>query len=165
MNIFTHPTTIIDDNVQIGEGTKIWAFSHISSGTIIGKNCMIGEGVHIGNNVIIGDDCKIQNHSLVYHGVTLENEVFLGPNTITTNDLYPRAKGNWEDRFRKTLFKYRAAVGANCTILCGITMYENSMAAAGSMVCTDVMKNSLVKGNPARHIRFFSDGPFGDEYK
>lgn len=155
MKTFIHPTAIIDDDVVIGEGTKIWAYAHICKGSRIGKNCMIGEGVHVGTEVIIGDSCKVQNHSLLYHGVTLEDEVFLGPNTITTNDLYPRAIGDWTNRFRKTLFKKGASTGANCTVVCGITMHENSMAAAGSVVCNDVMKNSLVKGNPARHCKFF----------
>lgn len=156
MSTFIHSTAIIDSDVIIGEGTKIWAFSHICSGARIGSDCVIGEGVHIGGKVIIGNRCKIQNHSLLYHGVSLEDEVFFGPNTITTNDLYPRAVGDWSNRFRVTLFKKGASVGANCTIVCGIVMEEGSMAAAGSVVCQSVMKNSLVKGNPARHIRFLN---------
>jgi UDP-2-acetamido-3-amino-2,3-dideoxy-glucuronate N-acetyltransferase len=165
MTSFIHPTAIIDDNVEIGEGTKIWAYSHVSKGAKIGKNCMIGEGVHIGNDVVIGNNCKIQNHSLVYRGVTLEDEVFLGPNTITTNDLYPRAKGDWSDRFKKTLFQKGSSVGANCTVLCGIIMGIDSMAAAGSVVTSDVMDYSLVRGNPARHIRFFQGPPFSEQFK
>jgi UDP-2-acetamido-3-amino-2,3-dideoxy-glucuronate N-acetyltransferase len=152
--IFIHPTAIIDDNVTIGKNTKIWAYSHISSGTVIGQDCTIGEGVHIGNDVIIGNSCKIQNHSLIYKGVSLEDEVFLGPNTITTNDLYPRAKGDWSDRFRTTIFKKGSSVGANCTIVCGVELGMLCMVAAGSVVTQNVMSHSLVRGNPARHIKF-----------
>lgn len=154
---FIHPTAIIDDGVVLGENCKIWAYTHISRGACIGNNCIIGEGVHIGNDVNIGNWCKIQNHSLIYKGVTLEDEVFLGPNTITTNDLYPRARGNWEDRFRTTLFKKGSSAGANCTIVCGVVIGELAMIAAGSVVCQDVMDYSLVKGNPARHIKFIKN--------
>lgn len=151
---FIHPTAIIDEDVILGENCKVWAYTHISRGARIGSNCVIGEGVHIGNDVIIGNWCKIQNHSLIYKGVTLEDEVFLGPNTITTNDLYPRARGDWEDRFRTTFFKKGSSVGANCTIVCGIELGIFSMVAAGSVVCQNVMDYSLVKGNPARHVKF-----------
>ena len=150
-NFFIHETVILDDNVKIGENTKIWAFSHISKGSSIGKNRVIGEGVHIGPNVIIGDNCKIQNHSLIYEGVTLENDVFLGPNTITTNDFIPQVGGDWKSngRFRKTLFKKGCSVGANSTIICGVFIGENSLIGAGSVVTKDVPNNVIVFGNPA----------------
>lgn len=144
-----HKTAIIDDETYIGVGTKIWAFSHISKGAIIGKNCVIGEGVHIGPNVKIGDNCKIQNHSLLYEGVTLEDNIFLGPNTVTTNDLYPKAQGEWNrENFRETLFKEGCAIGANSTIICGVTIGENSLIGAGSVVTKDIPKNSKAYGNP-----------------
>ena len=151
-NFFVHKTVIIDDNVKIGEDTKIWAFSHLSSGVVIGKNCVIGEGVHVGPNVIIGDNCKIQNHSLLYEGVTLENDVFLGPNTITTNDFTPQVGGDWKSngRFRKTIFKNGCSIGANSTIVCGITIGENSLIGAGSVVTKDIPSDVLAFGNPAR---------------
>lgn len=144
-----HKTAIIDDETYIGVGTKIWAFSHISKGAIIGKNCVIGEGVHIGPNVKIGDNCKIQNHSLLYEGVTLEDNVFLGPNTVTTNDMYPKAQGEWtRENFRETLFKKGCAIGANSTIICGVTIGENSLIGAGSVVTKDVPNNAKAYGNP-----------------
>lgn len=147
-----HSTAIIDNNVQIGEGTKIWAYSHVSSGAIIGKNCIIGEGVHIGPNVIIGDDCKIQNHSLLYEGVTLEDNVFLGPNTITTNDFVPQVCSDWKTngRFRPTLFKKGCSIGANSTIICGITIGEDVLIGAGSVVTKDIPTKCKAYGNPAK---------------
>lgn len=151
MNLFfSHPTAIIE-TTNIGKGTKIWAFSHISKGVFIGENCVIGEGVHIGENVIVGNNCKIQNHSLVYEGVTLEDNVFLGPNTITTNDFYPSASDDWKNeyRFRKTLFKKGCSIGANSVIICGVTIGENTLIGAGSIVTKDIPNNSLAFGNPA----------------
>ena len=157
MNKYTAHVTSIIETIDIGEGTTIWAFSHVSKGASIGKNCTIEEGVHIGDNVKIGDNCKIQNHSLIYEGVTIEDDVFLGPNVITTNDLYPRAYGEWNERFSETLIKRGAGIGANSTIICGVTLGEFCMIAAGSVVTSDVMNQSLSRGNPARHIRFMSD--------
>lgn len=153
MSFFVHPTAIIDSNVEIGDGTKIWAYAHIMSGAKMGKNCVIGEGVHIGNNVTLGDSVKIQNHSLVYEGVTIEDEVFLGPNTVTTNDYEPTATGDWSHRFRKTLFKRGCSVGANSTIVCGVTIGEGALIGAGSVVTKDVERETVVVGNPARFLR------------
>jgi len=146
-----HPTTIIDENVKIGSNTKVWAYSHISKGAIIGNNCTIGEGVHVGPNVIIGNNCKIQNHSLIYEGVTLEDNVFLGPNTVTTNDFLPQVEGDWKNsnRFRPTIFKKGCSVGANCTIICGIIIGENSLIGAGSVVTKNIPPNKKAFGNPA----------------
>tara|TARA_B100000959_G_scaffold254201_1_gene285713 strand:+ start:44 stop:514 length:471 start_codon:yes stop_codon:yes gene_type:complete len=152
-NFKAHPSSIIETN-DIGEGTQIWAFTHICEGVSIGKNCMIGEGVHIGRNVQIGDNCRIQNHSLLYEGVEMEDDVFIGPNTITTNDMYPRVGGDWSNRFRKTTFKHGSSVGANSTIVCGITLNEGCMVGAGAVVTRDVEKKSLVMGVPARHEKY-----------
>jgi UDP-2-acetamido-3-amino-2,3-dideoxy-glucuronate N-acetyltransferase len=151
INTFIHETAIIDDNAVIGEGTKIWAFSHISKGAKIGKNCVIGEGVHIGPGVIIGDNCKIQNHSLLYEGVTLENNVFLGPNIITTNDLYPKARGEWtRENFKKTLFKEGCSIGANSTIICGVIIGNNTLIGAGSVVTKNIPSGVIAYGNPTK---------------
>jgi UDP-2-acetamido-3-amino-2,3-dideoxy-glucuronate N-acetyltransferase len=151
MKYFCHKTAIIETK-DIGEGTKVWAFSHLSKGCKIGKNCIIGEGVHIGTNVIIGDNVKIQNHSLIYEGVTIEDDVFIGPNVVTTNDFFPKT-GHWDTlslRFRKTLLKKGCSVGANSTIICGVTLEESCLVGAGSVVTKNVKEKTLVFGNPAK---------------
>ena len=147
-----HQTAIIDSNVKIGQGTKIWAYTHISSGALIGDNCVIGEGVHIGPNVIIGNNCKIQNHSLLYEGVVLEDEVFFGPNTITTNDYLPEVGGDWKSngRFRPTLFKRGCSIGANSTIVCGVVIGEQAFIGAGSVVTKNIPDRVKAYGNPVR---------------
>lgn len=147
-----HPTAIIETNV-IGKNTQIWAFTHICAGARIGDNCIIGEGVYIGPNVIIGNNCKIQNHTLLYEGVSIEDDVFIGPNVITTNDLYPKAGSDWRDRFRETCIKKGSSVGANTTIVCGITIGENTLIGAGSVVTKDMKANSVCYGNPCIHKR------------
>jgi UDP-2-acetamido-3-amino-2,3-dideoxy-glucuronate N-acetyltransferase len=154
---FYHEMSIIETD-DIGSGTKIWAFSHISKGVKIGKNCTIGEGVHVGPNVAIGDNVKIQNHSLIYEGVTIEDDVFIGPNVVTTNDFYPRISWDKSDknRFRKTTIKRGSNIGANVTIVCGVTINENALVGAGSVVTKDVEKNNLVFGNPAKFVRLIT---------
>jgi UDP-2-acetamido-3-amino-2,3-dideoxy-glucuronate N-acetyltransferase len=153
---FKHDTSIVETN-KIGKGTKIWAFSHISTGVEIGENCVIGEGVHIGKNVIIGNNCKIQNHSLIYEGVIIENNVFLGPNTVTTNDYMPNVSENWIEsgRFKKTIFKNGCSVGANSVIICGVIIGENSLIGAGSVVTKNIPNKSISYGNPSKLIRYF----------
>jgi UDP-2-acetamido-3-amino-2,3-dideoxy-glucuronate N-acetyltransferase len=151
MNFFKHEMSIVESDA-IGDGTKIWAFSHICKNAVIGDNCVIGEGVYIGPNVTIGNNCKIQNNSLVYEGVTLEDNVFLGPNTVTTNDFKPQVVGDWKNdgRFKKTIFKNGCSIGANSVIVCGVNIGENSLVGAGSVVTKDVPPNSTVYGNPAK---------------
>ncbi len=149
-----HPTAIIDTELtNIGQNTKIWAYTHICKNAIIGENCTIGEGVYIGPNVKIGNNCKIQNHSLIYDGVEIEDNVFIGPNVITTNDNFPRALGDWSDRFEKTLIKKGSSICANSTIVCGVVLGTNCMIGAGSVVTKNIKDNYLAYGNPARHIR------------
>ena len=149
-----HSTAIIDTELtNIGDDTKIWAYTLICKNVIIGKNCTIGEGVYIGPNVKIGNNCKIQNHSLIYEGVEIEDDVFIGPNVITTNDNFPRALGDWSDRFKKTLIKKGSSICANSTIVCGVVLGINCMIGAGSVVTKNIKDNYLAYGNPARHIR------------
>lgn len=148
---FVHESSYIDENVQIGEGTKIWHFCHIMSGARIGKNCTIGQNVFIGRDVSIGDGCKIQNNVSVYEGVTLEEHVFCGPSMVFTNDLNPRAaypKGR--ERFVKTLVKRGCTIGANATIVCGVTLGEHSFVGAGAVVTKDVPAYAIAFGVPAR---------------
>jgi UDP-2-acetamido-3-amino-2,3-dideoxy-glucuronate N-acetyltransferase len=151
MNFYKHETSIVEtEDSNIGENTKIWAFSHICKNVKIGLNCIIGEGVYIGPNVIIGSNVKIQNHSLIYEGVTIEDGVFIGPNVVTTNDIYPRSGGEWSDRFRNTFFKKNCSICANTTIVCGVIIGENAMVGAGSVVTKDIPNNKLAYGNPAK---------------
>lgn len=147
--IFKHDTSIVESE-DIGDGTKIWAFTHICKGVKIGSNCIIGEHVYIGPNVFIGNNVKIQNGALIYEGLTIEDDVFIGPGVCTTNDIMPKSQGDWTDRFRKTLIKQGASVGANATIICGVVIGENSMIGAGSVVAKNVKPNKIVKGVPAK---------------
>lgn len=158
-----HETAIIETD-NIGEGTKIWAFCHICKGAQIGKNCTIGEGVYIGPNVIIGDGCRIQNRALIYEGVTIGNYVFIGPGVVTTNDICPTlANDDWSDRFRSTFIQDNVSIGANCTIICGITIGYCAQIGAGSVVTKDVAPNVLIYGNPARVKKYLDVdlGPIG----
>lgn len=149
---FVHESSYVDDNVKIGEGTKIWFFSHIQGGARIGKKCSIGQNVNVGNNVIIGDFVKIQNNVSVYEGVTLEDYVFCGPSMVFTNILNPRCQfpQRGSDFYHRTLVKRGASLGANCTIVCGNTIGQNAFVGAGAVVTRDVPDYALVLGNPAR---------------
>ncbi len=148
---YVHPTAIVEDDVTIGEGTRIWHFAHVRKGAKIGNNCNIGKGVYIDANVKIGNNVKIQNFVSVYHGVTIEDDVFVGPHATFTNDLYPRAHlKDWE--LVETLVKKGASIGANSTIVCGITIEENAMIAAGATVTKNVPAHALVAGTPSRVI-------------
>jgi UDP-2-acetamido-3-amino-2,3-dideoxy-glucuronate N-acetyltransferase len=159
MKYFKHESAFVDEPCEIGEGTKIWHFSHIQSGAKIGKNCVFGQNVNVGNNVTIGDNCKIQNNVSVYEGVTLEDYVFCGPSMVFTNILDPRCKYPQVGAkyYIKTLVKEGASFGANCTIVCGNTIGKNAMIAAGSVVTKDVPDFALVVGAPARVIGWISE--------
>jgi acetyltransferase-like isoleucine patch superfamily enzyme len=152
-NVFIHPSAEVEDDVQIGEGSRIWHLVHIRSGARIGRSCNIGRNVYVDTNVSIGDGCKIQNGVNIYEGVTLEDLVFVGPAVTFTNDPYPRAFPNdWKKT--PTLVKTGASFGANATVLCGITIHEYAMVAAGSTVTHDVPAYGLVQGAPARLVGY-----------
>jgi len=156
---FAHESSYIDDDVLIGEGTKIWHFCHIQKGARIGKNCILGQNVNVGNNVIIGNYCKIQNNVSVYEGVVLEDYVFCGPSMVFTNILNPRCKYPQvgSKYYKKTLVKEGASLGANCTIVCGITIGKHAFVGAGAVVTKSVPDYALVVGNPARIVGWMSE--------
>jgi UDP-2-acetamido-3-amino-2,3-dideoxy-glucuronate N-acetyltransferase len=152
-DIFIHPTANVSDKAVIGDGTKIWINSQIRENCTIGQNCIISKDTYIDTKVTIGNNCKIQNSVSVYHGVTIEDDVFVGPNVCFTNDKVPRAfNSDW--KITNTFVKKGASIGANSTIVCGITIGEYAMVAAGSVVTKDVAPYSLVMGNPAKHYSF-----------
>jgi len=149
---FVHESAYIDEGAEIGEGTRIWHFSHILRGTKIGKRCVIGQNVMIGPDVRVGDGCKIQNNVSLYRGVTLEDEVFCGPSAVFTNVYNPRAFVERKQEFQGTLVKRGATIGANATIVCGVTVGEYAMIGAGALVKSDVLSHAIVAGNPGRQI-------------
>jgi len=151
-NYFLHGTSIVDDGCGIGEGTKIWHFSHVLSGSRIGRKCVIGQNVMIGPDVTVGDGCKIQNNVSLYKGVTLEEEGFVGPSAGFTNVFTPRAFIERKHEFRNTIVKRGAAIGANATIVCGVTIGNYAFIGAGAVVREDVPDYALVAGVPARMI-------------
>lgn len=159
LNYYINEYAVVDDNVEIGEGTKIWHFSHIQSGAKIGKKCVFGQNVNVGNNVIIGDYCKVQNNVSIYEGVTLEDYVFCGPSMVFTNILDPKCKYPQVGAqfYIKTLVKEGASIGANATIVCGHTLGKHCMIGAGSVVTKDVPDYALVVGNPGRVVGWVSE--------
>lgn len=147
---FIHASACVDERVRIGEGTRIWHFSHILSDTTVGEGCNIGQNVVVGPGVTIGRGCKIQNNVSVYRGVTLEDDVFCGPSMVFTNVYNPRANVRKMDEARPTLVRRGASLGANCTIVCGVTVGRFAFVGAGAVVTRDVPDHALVYGNPAR---------------
>ncbi|MBU5613370.1 acyltransferase [Geomonas azotofigens] len=152
-NIFIHPSANVAPSAQIGDNTKIWINSQIRENTRIGANCIISKDTYLDFDVVLGDNCKLQNGVSVYHGVTIEEDVFVGPYAVFTNDKVPRAfNADWQ--VTPTVVKRGASIGANATIVCGVTLGEYCMVAAGSVVTKDVEPYSLVVGNPARHYSY-----------
>ena len=153
-NFFVHHSSFIDDDVKIGSGTKIWHFSHILSGANLGENCHLGQNVVVGNNVKIGNFVKIQNNVSVYEGVELEDYVFCGPSMVFTNIKLPRSEfpQRGSQFYKKTLIKKSASIGANATIVCGVTIGEYAMIGSGTVITKDIPAYSLVVGNPGRII-------------
>lgn len=153
MSYFAHESSYIDDNVTIGDGTKVWHFSHVQKGAQIGEKCSLGQNVNISNNVKIGNGVKIQNNVSVYEGVELEDYVFCGPSMVFTNDLTPRSKyPKGSGGYKQTLVKYGASIGANATIVCGNTIGKWAMIASGAVVTKDVPDYALMAGVPAKQI-------------
>lgn len=146
-----HETAIVDAGAQIGEGTRLWHWVHVSGKAIIGKGCSLGQNVFVGNKVVIGDNVKIQNNVSVYDNVILEDDVFCGPSMVFTNVYNPRSAVTRKDEYRNTLVKRGATIGANCTIVCGVTIGEYAFLGAGSVVTKNVPAFALMMGVPARH--------------
>ena len=156
MHYQKHDTAIIDEGAQIGEGSRIWHWAHVCAGAKIGKGVSLGQNVFVGNKVSIGDKCKIQNNVSVYDNVTLEEGVFCGPSVVFTNVYNPRALIERKDQYRDTLIKKGATLGANCTIVCGITVGEYAFIGAGAVVNKDVKPYALIVGVPAKQIGWMS---------
>ncbi|WP_417797220.1 UDP-2-acetamido-3-amino-2,3-dideoxy-D-glucuronate N-acetyltransferase [Stutzerimonas nitrititolerans] len=161
MNHYQHPSAIVDDGAQIGEGSRVWHFVHVCGAARIGKGVSLGQGVFVGNKVVIGDYCKIQNNVSVYDNVTLEEGVFCGPSMVFTNVYNPRSLIERKDQFRDTLVKKGATLGANCTIVCGVTIGEFAFVGAGAVINKDVPAYALMVGVPARQIGWMSE--FGEQ--
>lgn len=156
MNYRVHPSAIIDEGAQIGEGSRIWHWVHICAGARIGRDCSLGQNVFVGNRVCIGDNVKIQNNVSVYDGVTLEDDVFCGPSMVFTNVYNPRSAVSRKDEYRPTLVRRGATLGANCTILCGVTLGQYAFVGAGAVITRDVAPYALMVGVPARQIGWMS---------
>jgi UDP-2-acetamido-3-amino-2,3-dideoxy-glucuronate N-acetyltransferase len=152
MAFTAHPTAIIDEGASVGDGTRIWHWVHVSGGARIGGGCSLGQNVFIGNRVVIGANCRIQNNVSVYDNVTLEDDVFCGPSMVFTNVINPRSHVSRTHEFRDTLVKRGATLGANCTIVCGVTIGEYAFVGAGAVVRGEVPAYALVVGVPARRI-------------
>jgi UDP-2-acetamido-3-amino-2,3-dideoxy-glucuronate N-acetyltransferase len=151
-NIYIHPSSVIDEGARIGSGTKVWHFSHLMPGSVVGENCIIGQNVFIDRNVSIGNGVKIQNNVSVYNGVSIENDVFLGPSVVFTNVINPRSFIERKNEFKPTLVKQGATIGANATILCGIEIGAYALIGAGAVVVKNVPDFALIVGNPAKQI-------------
>ncbi len=160
MTHYQHPSAIVDEGAQIGADSRVWHFVHICGGARIGKGVSLGQNVFVGNKVVIGDRCKIQNNVSVYDNVTLEEGVFCGPSMVFTNVYNPRSLIERKDQYRDTLVKKGATLGANCTIVCGVTIGRFAFVGAGAVVNADVPDYALMVGVPAQHIGWMSE--FGE---
>lgn len=148
-NYFKHDTAIIDDGAIIGDNSKIWHFSHIMQ-AVLGNNCNLGQNVFVANKVVLGNNVKVQNNVSIYEGVICEDDVFIGPSAVFTNVIHPRSFIERKDEYKKTLIKKGASIGANATIICGVTIGEYAFIGAGAVITKDVSPFALMKGNPAR---------------
>ena len=151
-----HPSAIVDEGAQLGDGCRVWHFAHISAGARIGARCSFGQGVYVGNDVHIGDNVKVQNNVSVYDAVTLEDDVFCGPSMVFTNVYNPRSAVTRKDEYRRTLVRRGATLGANCTVVCGATIGRHAFVGAGAVVNRDVPDFALMLGVPARQAGWMS---------
>jgi acetyltransferase-like isoleucine patch superfamily enzyme len=163
--MFVHPSAEVEEGAVVGEGTKIWHLCHVRRGARIGRDCVFGRGVYVDSGVVIGNATKVQNYVSIFHGVTLEDGVFIGPHVCFTNDLRPRVinadgslKAATDWMLGATLVRYGAAIGANSTIVCGVTIGRWAMVGAGSVVTRHVADHALVVGNPARQVGYVTPG-------
>jgi UDP-2-acetamido-3-amino-2,3-dideoxy-glucuronate N-acetyltransferase len=156
VSYYRHESAIIDDGAEIGDGSRVWHFVHVCAGARIGREVSLGQNVFVGNRVKIGDRCKIQNNVSVYDGVELEEGVFCGPSMVFTNVYNPRSLVNRKDEYRTTLVRKGATLGANCTIVCGVTIGEYAFVGAGAVINRDVKAHALMAGVPARQIGWMS---------
>jgi UDP-2-acetamido-3-amino-2,3-dideoxy-glucuronate N-acetyltransferase len=157
LDYFAHPTAVIDDDSQIGEGVKIWHFCHIMKGASIGPNCSLGQNVFVSSNVILGQNVKVQNNVSIYEGVICEDDVFLGPSMVFTNVINPRSGINRRNEYKHTIVRKGATIGANATIICGNEIGSFAFVGAGSVVSKPVLPYALVVGNPAKQIGWVSE--------
>lgn len=153
---FVHPSSVVDDGASIGRGTRVWHFCHVMSGARIGDGCTLGQGVFVASRVVVGHRVKIQNHVSLYDGVEVEDDVFLGPSCVFTNVTHPRAEVSRRERFEPTRVRRGATVGANATVVCGVTIGRYAFVAAGAVVTRDVADHALVMGVPARQTGWVS---------
>jgi UDP-2-acetamido-3-amino-2,3-dideoxy-glucuronate N-acetyltransferase len=156
VNFQIHPSAVVDEGAVIGDGTTIWHFSHICSGAVIGKSCSLGQNVFVADNASIGNNVKVQNNVAIYGGITVEDDVFLGPSCVLTNVTNPRSQVNRKSLYEKTLIKRGATIGANATIVCGITLGRYCFVGAGTVVTKDVPDYGLVLGNPGKLFGYMS---------
>lgn len=163
MSFYQHPSAIVDEGAQIGADSRIWHFVHVCSGARIGQGVSLGQNVFVGNKVVIGDHCKVQNNVSVYDNVSLEDGVFCGPSMVFTNVYNPRSLIERKNQYRTTLVRKGATLGANCTIVCGVTIGEYAFVGAGAVVNKDVPAYALMVGVPARQIGWMSE--FGEQLK
>lgn len=153
---YVHPSSVIDEDVKIGKGSKIWHFSHLMPRSEIGSNTVIGQNVYVAAGVVIGKGCKIQNNVSLYEGITIEDDVFCGPSCVFTNVINPRSFIERKDEFKPTLLKKGCSIGANATIVCGSTIGEYALVAAGAVITSDVGDFKIYAGVPAKHIGYIS---------